>query len=69
MGKSVAVLLAKKGANIVIVSRNVAKLEAALEEIKVISIHICVGEEKLIIERLLGYLNHSDFSISLLICQ
>ena len=35
MGKSVATQLAAKGANIVIVSRNVAKLELALAEIKV----------------------------------
>lgn len=34
MGKSVARLLAKKGANVVIVSRTVAKLEVALEEVK-----------------------------------
>ena len=36
MGKSVAKKLAAKGANILIVSRNVAKLEAALAEIKVV---------------------------------
>ena len=36
MGKSVAKQLAAKGANLIIVSRNVAKLEAALEEIKVV---------------------------------
>jgi 3-dehydrosphinganine reductase len=35
MGKSVAKQLAAKGANLIIVSRNVAKLEAALAEIKV----------------------------------
>jgi len=34
MGKSVARILAQKGANIVIVARNVEKLKAALEEIK-----------------------------------
>jgi 3-dehydrosphinganine reductase len=36
MGKSVAKQLAAKGANILIVSRNIAKLEAALAEIKVV---------------------------------
>jgi 3-dehydrosphinganine reductase len=36
MGLSVAKILAQKGANIVIVSRNVEKLESALQEIKVI---------------------------------
>lgn len=35
MGKSLAKQLAKKGANVVIVARDVKKLEAALEEIKV----------------------------------
>ena len=35
MGKSVAVQLAKQGANILIVARNVEKLEAALREISV----------------------------------
>jgi 3-dehydrosphinganine reductase len=34
MGKSVAIQLAQKGANIIIVSRNVQKLEVALAEIK-----------------------------------
>ncbi|KUJ19632.1 3-ketodihydrosphingosine reductase-like protein tsc10 [Mollisia scopiformis] len=34
MGKSVAIQLAQKGANIIIVARNVGKLEAALAEIK-----------------------------------
>lgn len=37
MGKSVAKQLAAKGANLIIVSRNVTKLEAALSEIKVIT--------------------------------
>ena len=35
MGKSVAVLLAKKGANVVIVARNVQKLEDAFKEVSV----------------------------------
>lgn len=35
MGKEVAVKLAEKGANVVIVARTVKKLEAALESIKV----------------------------------
>ena len=35
MGKSVAVLLAKKGANVVIVARTVEKLESALKEVSV----------------------------------
>lgn len=35
MGKSVAIELAQKGANIVIVSRTVEKLQSALEDIKV----------------------------------
>ena len=35
MGKSVAIQLAKKGANILIVARNVEKLQAALKEISV----------------------------------
>ena len=35
MGKSVAIQLAKKGANIMIVARGVEKLEAALKEISV----------------------------------
>jgi 3-dehydrosphinganine reductase len=35
MGKSVAIQLAKKGANIIIVARNVGKLEEALAQIKV----------------------------------
>lgn len=35
MGKSVATLLAKKGANVLIVARNVHKLEDALKEISV----------------------------------
>ncbi|KAI1976914.1 3-dehydrosphinganine reductase [Ophidiomyces ophidiicola] len=34
MGKSVAIELSRKGANVVIVSRTVAKLEAALKDIK-----------------------------------
>jgi len=34
MGKSVAKQLAAKGANLIIVSRNVAKLEAAIAEFK-----------------------------------
>ena len=37
MGKSVAIQLAQKGANIMIVSRNVGRLEEALAEIKVSS--------------------------------
>ena len=37
MGKSVAIQLAQKGANIIIVSRNVGRLEEALAEIKVSS--------------------------------
>jgi NAD(P)-dependent dehydrogenase (short-subunit alcohol dehydrogenase family) len=37
MGRSVAKILAQKGANIVIVARNVEKLESALQEIKVIA--------------------------------
>ena len=36
MGRSVAKILAQKGANIVIVARNVEKLESALQEIKAI---------------------------------
>lgn len=35
MGRSVAIQLAAKGANIVIVSRSVEKLRASLESIKV----------------------------------
>jgi 3-dehydrosphinganine reductase len=35
MGKGLAKLLAKKGAHVVIVARDVKKLEAAMEEIKV----------------------------------
>jgi 3-dehydrosphinganine reductase len=35
MGRSVAQVLAQKGANVVIVARNVGKLEEALEKIKV----------------------------------
>lgn len=35
MGKAVGILLAKKGANVVIVARNVEKLEAAIKEISV----------------------------------
>jgi len=35
MGKEVAVQLAEKGANVVIVARTVKKLEAAFESIKV----------------------------------
>ena len=35
MGKSVAILLAKKGAHVVIVARDQKKLDAALEEVKV----------------------------------
>jgi hypothetical protein len=35
MGKEVARLLASKGANVVIVARGVAKLQSAVEEIKV----------------------------------
>ncbi|ESZ91537.1 hypothetical protein SBOR_8071 [Sclerotinia borealis F-4128] len=34
MGKSVAIQLAQKGANVIIVARNVKKLEEAMEEIK-----------------------------------
>jgi 3-dehydrosphinganine reductase len=37
MGKSVAKQLATKGANLIIVARTVAKLEAALAEIKVLN--------------------------------
>jgi 3-dehydrosphinganine reductase len=36
MGKSVAKQLAAKGANVLIVARNVGKLEAALAEIQVV---------------------------------
>jgi short-subunit dehydrogenase len=36
MGLNVAKILAQKGANIMIVARNVEKLESALQEIKVI---------------------------------
>lgn len=35
MGKSVAKQLAAKGANVIIVSRNLATLKDALEEVKV----------------------------------
>ena len=35
MGKGIAQLLAGKGANVLIVARNVQKLESALEDIKV----------------------------------
>jgi short-subunit dehydrogenase len=35
MGKAVAIDLAKKGANVVIVARSVEKLTAVLEELKV----------------------------------
>lgn len=35
MGKYVAKILASKGANVVIASRNIGKLESALQEIKV----------------------------------
>ena len=35
MGKAVATMLAKKGANILIVARTVQKLEAALKDISV----------------------------------
>jgi len=35
MGKSVAIQLAKKGANVIIVARNVEKLETAIKEISV----------------------------------
>lgn len=41
MGKAVAQLLAKKGANVVIVARTVRKLEAALKEIQVFSENFC----------------------------
>ena len=41
MGKAVAQLLAKKGANVVIVARTVHKLEAALKEIQVLSKIFC----------------------------
>jgi 3-dehydrosphinganine reductase len=34
MGKSVAILLAKKGANVAIIARDQRKLDLALEEIK-----------------------------------
>lgn len=34
MGKSVAIILAKKGANVAIIARNQQKLDAALEEIR-----------------------------------
>lgn len=40
MGKSVAIQLAKKGANIVIVARTIAKLEAAIKEISVCNVSI-----------------------------
>lgn len=40
MGKAVACQLAEKGANVVIVSRTVQKLEEAIEAIKVILAHI-----------------------------
>lgn len=35
MGKAVAELLAKKGANVLLVARTVGKLEAALKDISV----------------------------------
>lgn len=38
MGKSVAIVLAKKGASVVIVARNQEKLDTALEEIQVFSL-------------------------------
>ena len=37
MGRAVAKLLASKGANVVIVARNVANLEAAIKEVAVSS--------------------------------
>ena len=39
MGRGVAKLLAQKGANVVIVARNVKKLEAAVEYISVCQQH------------------------------
>ena len=35
MGRSVAIQLARKGANVVIIARNVEKLDAALKDISV----------------------------------
>ena len=35
MGKALAEMLAKRGANLVIVSRNIEKLESALKDIRV----------------------------------
>lgn len=47
MGKGVAKQLAAKGANIVIVARNVDKLKAALEYIAVSSTYIsCLGLDR-----------------------
>ena len=48
MGKSAARLLAKKGADVIIVSRAVAKLEAALAEVKVIHLSPCILQQELI---------------------
>lgn len=47
MGRSVATQLAAKGANIVIVARNVEKLQAAIEVIKVRIFPNAVGLEYL----------------------
>lgn len=42
MGRSVAIQLAAKGANIIIVSRSVSKLELALADIKVCFQSLCL---------------------------
>ena len=45
MGKAVGRLLAEKGANVIIVARNVAKLEEALKYISVCPRYSCVGKK------------------------
>lgn len=62
MGKSVAKLLAKKGANVVVASRTVAKLEAALEEVKVSPLLSALVLEAYFIQ---GFSNPSIPTISL----
>lgn len=45
MGKAVGKLLAEKGANVIIVARNVEKLEEALKDISVCPRERCISQE------------------------
>lgn len=56
LGRSVSIELSRLGANVVIVARNVEKLQAALENVKVFRIKAAKDKE-----------SHAEFPFSLLL--